>query len=84
MVDRLKAMAHGSVFSTITRATFESLNFPWAGEDVFAAFEALTKPMFELVKANGQEKQTLAAARDLLLPKLISGELRLKGAEGVV
>lgn len=84
MVERLKAMAHGSVFSTITRATFESLNFAWAGEDVFAAFERLIEPMFELIKANGQENQTLAATRDLLLPKLMSGEIRLTGSEGVV
>ena len=84
MVERLKAMAHGSVFSTITRATFESLNFAWAGEDVFAAFERLIEPMFELIKANGQENQTLAATRDLLLPKLMSGEIRLTGTEGVV
>lgn len=82
MVERLKAMAHGSVFSTITRATFESLNFAWVGEDVFAAFERLIEPMFELIKANGQENQTLAATRDLLLPKLMSGEIRLTGAEG--
>jgi type I restriction enzyme S subunit len=82
MVERLKAMAHGSVFSTITRATFESLNFAWAGEDVFTAFERLIEPMFELIKANGQENQTLAATRDLLLPKLMSGEIRLTGAEG--
>lgn len=84
MVERLKTMAHGSVFSTITRATFESLNFAWAGEDVFAAFEGLIEQMFELIKANGQENQTLAATRDLLLPKLMSGDLRLTGAEGVV
>jgi type I restriction enzyme S subunit len=38
--------------------------------------------MFELIKANGQENQTLAATRDLLLPKLMSGEIRLTGAEG--
>lgn len=83
MVERLKAMAHGSVFSTITRSTFESLNFAWADDDVFSAFETMIEPMFELIKANGQENQTLAATRDLLLPKLMSGEIRLTGAEGV-
>jgi type I restriction enzyme S subunit len=82
MVERLKAMAHGSVFSTITRSTFESLNFAWADDDVFSAFETLIEPMFELIKANGQENQTLAATRDLLLPKLMSGVLRLTRAEG--
>lgn len=84
MVERLKAMAHGSVFSTITRSTFDSLNFAWADEDVFSAFEKLAEPMFKLIKANGQENQSLAATRDLLLPKLMSGEIRLKDMEGEV
>lgn len=41
----------------------------------------LIAPMFERIAANGRENQTLVATRDLLLPKLISGELRVKDAE---
>ncbi|UWR64817.1 hypothetical protein K4L02_00835 [Phaeobacter inhibens] len=48
-------------------------------ERVHAEFGAITTPFFEKIKANGQENQTLAALRDLLLPKLMSGEIRLQG-----
>lgn len=84
MVDRLKAMAHGSVFSTITRSTFQSLNFAWAGKTLFMAFEAFATPVFEQIKANGKENRALGVTRDLLLPKLMSGELRLKDAEAAI
>ncbi|MBD0865823.1 MAG: restriction endonuclease subunit S [Rhodobacteraceae bacterium] len=80
MVEQLKAMAHGSVFATITRATFESLSFPWVGEKMFAAFENLVEPVFMLIKANGIESASLARIRDLLLPKLMSGAIRLTEA----
>ena len=81
MVQRLQAMAHGSVFSTITRATFESLTFPWVGENLFEKFEELLEPVFDKINANGQENETLEETRDLLLPKLMSGEIRLRDAE---
>ena len=77
MVQRLQALAHGSVFSTITRATFESLTFPWPGEHLFEEFEELLEPIFSKINASGEENEILAATRDLLLPKLMSGEIRL-------
>jgi len=51
---------------------------------VHAEFETFTTPLFAKIKANGQENHTLADLRDLLLPKLMSGEIRLKDAEAVV
>lgn len=47
-------------------------------------FERQCRPMFEMKKANDNESQTLAQLRDLLLPKLISGEIRIKDAEKAV
>ena len=41
------------------------------------AFTAITRPMFEKVGRNRQQAQTLATLRDTLLPRLISGQLRL-------
>ncbi|MCI5041624.1 MAG: restriction endonuclease subunit S [Donghicola eburneus] len=53
-------------------------------ESVHGEFRAITTPFFEKIKANGEENQTLAEMRDLLLPKLMSGEIRLKDAEAAV
>ncbi|MEX1264470.1 MAG: restriction endonuclease subunit S [Actinomycetota bacterium] len=43
-------------------------------------FESIIAPMFEQQETLTAESKTLAALRDTLLPKLISGELRLKEA----
>lgn len=52
---------------------------------VLAAFAAEVEPLFERISALNAESTTLRALRDTLLPKLISGELRIKdaGATGV-
>jgi type I restriction enzyme, S subunit len=49
--------------------------------EVWVAFGSLIEPMFDRIKANGEGSHTLAATRDLLLPKLMSGEIRLTDAE---
>ncbi len=52
---------------------------------VLAAFAAEVDPLFERISALDAESATLRVLRDTLLPKLISGELRIKevGATGV-
>jgi type I restriction enzyme S subunit len=45
------------------------------------AFDVLVRPSVDRIIANVHESRTLAALRDALLPKLISGELRVKDAE---
>jgi type I restriction enzyme S subunit len=81
IVERLKGMAHGSVFSTITRSTFDNIQLAYTPDEIFQAFESLARPMFDKVLGNVKESRTLAATRDLLLPKLMSGEIRLQSAE---
>ena len=47
-------------------------------------FERIVRPMQDRIDQAAQESETLAAVRDTLLPKLISGDLRVKDAERVV
>ncbi len=49
-----------------------------------SAYYRVTRPLFEKATRSRTETRTLAALRDVLLPKLISGELRLNDAEWVV
>jgi type I restriction enzyme S subunit len=44
---------------------------------VVDAFTDLARPIYEKIAQNQFESQTLAELRDTLLPKLISGELRV-------
>lgn len=53
-------------------------------ERVWPAFGSLVDPIFELIGAKSIENETLVATRDILLPKLMSGEIRLKDAEKAV
>ena len=83
-VTRFKSLAHGSVFSTITRQTFESVQLPAPGRTIADQFELATSTLFERIRENVAESRSLAATRDLLLPKLMSGEVRVRDAEKLV
>ncbi|BBN88195.1 hypothetical protein AZSP09_12180 [Azospira sp. I09] len=48
--------------------------------DVIAAFDSVANGLLARLKANRQQAQTLATLRDTLLPRLISGQLRLPEA----
>jgi type I restriction enzyme S subunit len=50
-------------------------------DTVARAFESFARPVFERVHAIREQGQTLAALRDALLPRLISGQLRLPEAQ---
>lgn len=52
-----------------------------APSDVQEAFARVVRDLNDKRVANWLEAQTLAALRDTLLPKLISGELRVPVAE---
>ena len=51
------------------------------GAAILMAFAAVSRPIFNRVHANRQQAQTLATLRDTLLPRLISGQLRLPEAQ---
>lgn len=80
-VDTLRSRAHGSVFSTITRSTLDSLLIPVPDREIFGALETTIAPFFEMMLANSKESATLADLRDTLLPELISGRIRVPDAE---
>ncbi len=53
-------------------------------EKVTFAFQSVVQPLLDYLSANIHETSTLAKTRDLLLPKLMSGEVRLRDAEKAV
>ncbi len=50
--------------------------------DIEKRFDNLVRPMFDLAEKKSQESRVLAAMRDALLPKLMSGELAVEKMEG--
>jgi type I restriction enzyme S subunit len=81
LVDDLKRLAHGGVFDTITRQTLASVQVCQPSDKVLDAFVRIVRPLFERILAGVSQAATLQAARDTLLPRLISGKLRLHEIE---
>ncbi|MCX2497484.1 restriction endonuclease subunit S [Plesiomonas shigelloides] len=77
LVSQLRQRSHGSVFSTITRDTFNSLKFIFPNVSLNDGFKDQTANWFERIHINNRQLSILQDLRDTLLPKLISGELRL-------
>jgi len=77
LIERIVKKANGAVFSAITVKDF---NEPIiiAPQRVLADFLAIVKPIFEMIHKNGLENRNLAELRDSLLPKLMSGELKIE------
>lgn len=58
-----------------------SIRLPIPQRDVMDAFERLVSPLLLRISHNIEINRTLAGLRDVLLPKLTSGEIRVKDAE---
>lgn len=74
-VNELKTKTHGTIFDTITRETFKIAKAVLAPTDVAQAFESVIAPVMDRVLGNLKQTRSIAAQRDVLLPKLVSGEL---------
>jgi len=81
-VVELQQRTHGSVFDTITRKTFDGMSRARPQPEVLSAFEDVVDPYLMKMRGNLFESAVLRSIRDTLLPKLISGELRVPVAEG--
>ncbi len=77
-VDKLQAAAYGSVFDTITTNTFKEHKIQIPPESEIQSFEKKIRPYFEKMLLNCNKIRTLTRLRDTLLPKLMSGEVRVK------
>jgi len=80
-VSDLQQRGHGSIFNTITRDTFKSIQTPFCGSKLTSQFDAVVSPYLIKILANIASSDKLTKLRDTLLPKLLSGELRIPDAE---
>jgi type I restriction enzyme S subunit len=76
--------AEGTVFGAINKKQFEGLRWLSPDENLVGEFEKIAFALDEQIEKNTNETATLNALRDTLLPKLISGELRVPDAEKFV
>lgn len=80
-MDAIVGNANGSTFLEISKSNFRPLRVVVPSNEVLTNFSKLAAPLYRQLAENEHESRTLAKLRDTLLPKLISGELRVKDAE---
>jgi len=68
----------GTVFGSISKRDFVAFEINIPSDDAVDMFQTEVKPIDDKVIANCQQIRTLEKLRDTLLPKLMSGEVRVR------
>ncbi len=71
----IRSMSGASGRQRVREACFDTFLVATPDRETLAKFEKLVRPMLKLVQQLALKNENLRATRDLLLPKLISGEL---------
>jgi type I restriction enzyme S subunit len=78
MKDELLAMASGGTATdNLNTGNFSNIDITLPNEIVLNEFDEIVSPMFEKIYTNQTQIRTLTQLRDTLLPKLMSGEVRV-------
>jgi len=76
-MEMIENAGNGSVFQEISKSAFRTLDFLIPPKEKIKHFDKEIEPMFQKIKSNTQQIRTLTQLRDTLLPKLMSGEVRV-------
>ena len=76
--DKATTMGH------IQRKHLTNARIAVASPEGMNAFDSALAPLFDQIVSNEQQSRSLAQLRDTLLPKLISGEIRVSGAQAQI
>jgi type I restriction enzyme S subunit len=73
--------ASGTVFSSISKTDIQKFNVKLPPMEIEQHFNDRVDAMNSRIELNENEIITLTSIRDTLLPKLLSGEIRVRDAE---
>ena len=82
-MEEMRVKGTGVAIPGLNATQVKSLTVLKPRPDVVNAFNAHVDPMISQILAHCNECRTLASLRDALLPRLISGELRVREAEKI-
>lgn len=77
-VPTFQRMASGATFKEISRGVFRTIEFIQPPTKLVRAFEDSVAPMAEQILALQRQIQNLRRTRDLLLPRLLSGQISIE------
>ncbi len=75
--DQMVAVAKGAAYPATSFDDFENAQIVWPSSGLLATFHQRTEPMLRQVALLRAQCRALAQQRDVLLPRLISGKLRV-------
>jgi type I restriction enzyme S subunit len=78
--EEIVSHANGSTFLEISKSSFRPIRTVAPASPVMDAFDRVARSMYFKVVEHERESRTLAALRDALLPRLITGDLRVNDA----
>ena len=76
-VNHFKQLAVGGVFDTIIVDTFKMIFIELPSENIINQFNIEIKPIFQLIDILQKQNTKLREARDILLPKLMNGQIEV-------
>ena len=79
----IKSHSNGSTFMEISKKAFRPIKVLVPSVSVLNSYLDVVKPVFERLVENEKQVQTLTSIRDTLLPRLITGQLRLPVIEDI-
>lgn len=79
-VPTFQRMASGATFKEISRGVFKTIDFLQPPINLVEQFEVHATPMAEQILSLQRQTQTLRRTRDLLLPRLLSGQIDVEAA----
>ncbi|WP_083224399.1 restriction endonuclease subunit S [Secundilactobacillus paracollinoides] len=80
----IENIASGSTFKEISGAGMKSVDFPLPTSDMIEAFHHEARSLFDLIKCNEKQSQYLNFIRNLILPKLLAGEINISFIEEAI
>ncbi len=82
-VDSIKGRAGGTTFAEISKRNFRPMPVLVPPRCVLNHFMAIAQPCYDRIASTARQNCTLAALRDALLPRLLSGEIDVSALEGL-
>jgi restriction modification system DNA specificity domain protein len=73
--------SNGSTFQEVSKSSFRSLPVVISPALILDGFSKIVEPLYRRIVVNERESRFLARIRDVLLPELISGGVRIQNAE---
>ena len=83
-LDDVISRSNGTTFLEVSKGSFRPMLISVPPEELMRSWTESALPQYRLIVAMERESRALVRLRDILLPKLLSGELRVREAEALV